>query len=237
MLDTTERHMHITMKLLLILFITVESFLYPQVSFRLFFKQIKHNGDNFTYIIADESTKEAAVVDPSFNADTIIQLARKNSLKIRYIINTHYHRDHTADNNIVKSNFNAKIIAHKQSPTSKDIGVSDGDAIKIGSLTLKVIHTPGHTPDGICLLTNKKLLTGDTLFIGECGRTDLPGSDSKEMYNSLFNKIAQLDDDIEVYPGHDYGSKPHSTIGEEKKTNYVLEKRTLEEFIEFMKTP
>jgi glyoxylase-like metal-dependent hydrolase (beta-lactamase superfamily II) len=103
---------------------------------------------------------------------------------------------------------------------------------------IKVIHTPGHTPDSICLLVdNKKLLTGDTLFVGECGRTDLLGGNSRSMYHSLFNKLLKLGDDVEVYPGHDYGSKPSSTIGEEKRSNYTLEPRSLMEFIEFMRQP
>jgi glyoxylase-like metal-dependent hydrolase (beta-lactamase superfamily II) len=203
----------------------------------MFFKQIKHVGDNFSYIIADEGKGEAVVIDPSFNGDTIILLAKKKGLQIRYIINTHHHADHIADNSRIKSNFNSKIVAHKLSKTQKDIEVGDGDVLKVNGLNIKVIHTPGHTPDGICLLFDKKLFTGDTLFIGECGRTDLPGSSSAEMYNSLFNKLMKLDDDIEVYPGHDYGPKPHSTIGEEKRTNYVLEKRSLEEFVKFMKEP
>jgi len=84
---------------------------------------------------------------------------------------------------------------------------------------------------------NGKLVTGDTLFVGECGRTDLPGGSSVEMYNSLFGKLMKLDNNIEVYPGHDYGSRPHSTIGEEKRTNHVLEERSLDEFVEFMKEP
>jgi glyoxylase-like metal-dependent hydrolase (beta-lactamase superfamily II) len=116
--------------------------------------------------------------------------------------------------------------------------VDDGDIIHIGSIPVKIIHTPGHTPDGICLLVdNQKLLTGDTLFVGECGRTDMPGGNSKNMYNSLFNKILKLNDDVEVYPGHDYGPKPSSTIGEEKRSNYTLEPRSLAEFIEFMNQP
>jgi glyoxylase-like metal-dependent hydrolase (beta-lactamase superfamily II) len=101
---------------------------------------------------------------------------------------------------------------------------------------IKVIYTPGHTPDSICLLVdNKKLLTGDTLFVGECGRTDLPGGNSESLYDSLFNKLLKLSDDVEVYPGHDYGLKPYSTIGEERRTNYVLQPRSLMEFVEFMK--
>jgi hydroxyacylglutathione hydrolase len=97
-----------------------------------------------------------------------------------------------------------------------------------------VLHTPGHTSDSICLLLDSKLLTGDTLFVGECGRTDMPSGSTRDMYVSLFGKLLELDDKVEVYPGHDYGSRPFSTIGEERKTNYTLEKRTLEEFIEFM---
>jgi glyoxylase-like metal-dependent hydrolase (beta-lactamase superfamily II) len=107
--------------------------------------------------------------------------------------------------------------------------------LHIGNINVRIIHTPGHTPDGICLLADGKLFTGDTLFVGECGRTDLRGGSAEDMYHSLFDKILSLDDDVEVYPGHDYGNKPCSTIGYERKTNYTLEKRTVEEFVEFMK--
>jgi glyoxylase-like metal-dependent hydrolase (beta-lactamase superfamily II) len=200
----------------------------------MFFKQIKKNGDNFSYILADEDTKEAAIVDPSFNADFLLELAQKNNLKIKYVINTHQHRDHVAGNEKIKSRLSSKIVAHKQSRVSKDVEVVDGDTIKIGEVEIKVIHTPGHSPDSVCLLVDNKLLTGDTLFVGECGRTDISGGSSEELYNSLFNKLMTLEDEIEVYPGHDYGSKPKSTIGEEKKTNYTLEKRSLQDFIEFM---
>jgi glyoxylase-like metal-dependent hydrolase (beta-lactamase superfamily II) len=109
--------------------------------------------------------------------------------------------------------------------------------LELGKVKIKVIYTPGHTPDGICLLVENKLLTGDTLFVGECGRTDMLGASAEAMYDSLFDKLMKLDDSVEVYPGHDYGSAPHSTIGKERRTNYVLEKRTLEEFVEFMSTP
>ncbi|MEM2994669.1 MAG: MBL fold metallo-hydrolase [Candidatus Bathyarchaeia archaeon] len=201
----------------------------------MFFRQIRRYGDNFSYIIADETTREAAVVDPSFNADVLTQILRENKLSLKYIFNTHGHGDHTASNENLKYAFNAKIVAHKSSWISKDIGVEDGDTLTVGKIQIKVIHTPGHTPDSICLLVNgEKLLTGDTLFVGECGRTDLPGGNPREMYHSLFNKLMKLDDYVEVYPGHDYGAQSHSTIGMEKRTNYVLKRRTLEEFIEFM---
>jgi hydroxyacylglutathione hydrolase len=203
----------------------------------MFFRQIKQRGDNFSYIIADEITREAAVVDPSFNAETITQILKKQKFQLKFIINTHGHGDHTAGNQELRKAFNAKIVAHKKSKINKNISVEDGDVIKIGKITISVIHTPGHTPDSICLLVGDKLLTGDTLFVGECGRTDLPCGSAEDMYNSLFNKILKLNDEIEVYPGHDYGAYPYSTIGKERRTNYTLEKRTLKEFIEFMKQP
>ena len=116
--------------------------------------------------------------------------------------------------------------------------VNDGDTINIGNIPMKVIYTPGHTSDSICLLVdNKKLLTGDTLFVGECGRTDLPGGDSRSMYNSLFYKLLKLKDNVEVYPGHDYGQEPSSTIGKERRLNYTLKPRTIAEFIKFMNQP
>jgi hydroxyacylglutathione hydrolase len=203
----------------------------------MFFRQIKYYGDNFSYLIADETTREAAVVDPSFNANIIMQILRDEKLLLKYIFNTHGHGDHTAGNENLKHSFDAKIVAYKSSGISKDIGVNDGDTLTIGKIQIKIIHTPGHTPDSICLLINgEKLITGDTLFVGECGRTDLPGGNPKEMYASLFNKLMKLDDNIEVYPGHDYGSQPYSTIGIEKRTNYTLKRRTLEEFVEFMKS-
>jgi glyoxylase-like metal-dependent hydrolase (beta-lactamase superfamily II) len=203
----------------------------------MFFKQIKQRGDNFSYVIADEASKEAAVVDPSFNAEAIAKIVRDQNLNLKYAINTHGHMDHTAGNEELKSGFHAKIIAHKLSGVKKDVGVVDGDVLELGKVKIKVIYTPGHTPDGICLLVENKLLTGDTLFVGECGRTDMLGASAEAMYDSLFDKLMKLDDSVEVYPGHDYGSAPHSTIGKERRTNYVLEKRTLEEFVEFMSTP
>lgn len=202
----------------------------------MFFKQIKHHGDNFSYIIADEAAKEAAVVDPSFNTGAIKQLLKNHNFNVKYIINTHGHSDHTAGNENIKSSFGSKVVAHKFAKVNKDISVNDGDILMLGKIAINVIHTSGHTHDSICLLVDDKLLTGDTLFVGECGRTDLPGGSSEDMYYSLFHKLMKLDDNVEVYPGHDYGLHPHSTIGLEKRTNYTLEKRTLEEFIEFMKS-
>jgi hydroxyacylglutathione hydrolase len=202
----------------------------------MFFRQVQQHGDNFSYILADETTGEAAVVDSSYNAGEIIRVLKAENLQLEYVINTHGHSDHTAGNKELVSIFDAKIVAHRLSRINADVMVNDGDIINIGSIPMKVIYTPGHTSDSICLLVdNKKLLTGDTLFVGECGRTDLPGGNSASMYKSLFHKLLKLSDDVEVYPGHDYGPKSISTIGEEKRSNYTLETRSLQEFIEFMK--
>jgi len=203
----------------------------------MFFKQIKYRGDNFSYVIADVASKEAAVVDPGFNTDAVILILKEENFNLKYIINTHGHADHTAGNEELKSAFHSKIVAHKLAHVSQDISVVDGDRIRLGTVTIEIIHTPGHTPDGICLLTDGKLLTGDTLFVGECGRTDLPGGSATDMYVSLLQRIARLDDSIEVYPGHDYGPFPNSTIGREKQTNYTLQERTLQQFVQFMQTP
>ena len=204
----------------------------------MFFRQVQQHGDNFSYVIADDSTREAAVVDSSFNAGEIARILKAENMKLKYIINTHSHSDHIAGNEELLSLFKGRIVAHRLSRVKVDVAVDDGDVLQLGNLHIKIIYTPGHSPDSICLLLDsQKLLTGDTLFVGECGRTDLPGGNSKSMYNSLFNKIAKLDNSIEVYPGHDYGSKSFSTIEEEKRENYTLKPRSLAEFIEFMNQP
>lgn len=204
----------------------------------MFFKQIKYYSDNFSYILADETTREAAVIDSSYNADEITKILKANSFQLKYIINTHDHSDHTEGNEELRSMFAAKTVAHKLSKINPDLSVDDGNVVQVGAIRIKVIYTPGHTPDSICLLIDDKLLlTGDTLFVRECGRTDLPGGDPRSLYDSFFNKLLKLDDAIIVYPGHDYGPKPHSTIGDERRHNYVLQPRSLTEFISFMGSP
>lgn len=205
----------------------------------MFFRQITESGDNFSYLVADEKTLEAAVVDSSYNADALIRIIMKQDFQLKYVISTHGHSDHTAGNRALKQAFaGAKTVAYKLSRGQTDVKVDDGDELKIGDVTIQVIYTPGHTQDGICLLINKeKLLTGDTLFVGECGRTDLPGGSPRQLYQSLFGKILKLPDAVEVYPGHDYGATPSSTVGYERQNNYVLKPRTESEFVEFMSQP
>lgn len=191
---------------------------------------------NFTYVIADEKTKLAAVIDPSWDLEKVLDVLKKHDLKLQYIINTHTHFDHVLGNEQLAALTGAEIIMHKNSELTKNVTVEDCSTIKLGNISINVIYTPGHSKDSICLLTENKLFTADTLFVGNCGRVDLPGGSASELYDSLFGKLVKLEDNIEVYPGHDYGSKPVSTVGDEKKTNYVLKPRTKEEFLLFMQS-
>ena len=157
---------------------------------KLIFRQVPVGAfQNFAYVIGDEQTRKAAVVDPAWEVDKLLKVCKELNLNIAYVINTHSHPDHVNGNDLMTKRTGAKIIAHEKSPVRKDVAVKDGDSIQIGSLVAKVIHTPGHCPDHICILIEGKLLTGDTLFVGECGRTDLPGGSPGELYDSLFQKI------------------------------------------------
>jgi glyoxylase-like metal-dependent hydrolase (beta-lactamase superfamily II) len=189
---------------------------------------------NFTYIIADEETRDAALIDPSWDLDDIFNILKKEGWRAIYVINTHTHFDHVLGNDQVATIAGAKVIQHENSNLEKDIAVKDGETIQLGNIKIKVMHTPGHSKDSMCLVLDDLVFTGDTLFVGNCGRTDLPGSDPVEMYDSLFNRLARLDDKFTIYPGHDYGATPTSTIGHEKKTNYVLQPRSKQEFLQFM---
>jgi len=204
----------------------------------MIFKQVPVGTfQNFSYVIGNPVTHEAILVDPAWETNKLLGLCSDAGLSVCYIINTHSHHDHVEGNDTVVKQTRAKVVTYMSAPIRKDIAVSDGDTVEIRSLKIHVIHTPGHCPDHICLLLNGKVLTGDTLFVGECGRTDLAGGNPGAMYESLFNKLLQLDDATEVYPGHDYGRKTSSTIGEERRTNYTLRPRTKEEFIKFMAEP
>jgi len=189
---------------------------------------------NFTYILEDEETSETVVIDPSWGLHDVLQIIERKNLKVKYIVNTHHHFDHTIGNEAMAKATGAKIIQHKDSTLKHDIAVSDGDKIKFGRSELTVFHTPGHSKDSICLVGKGKIFSGDTLFVGNCGRVDLPGGSARELYHSLFDVISKMDDTLELYVGHNYGQSPTSTIGKEKKTNFVLQPRTEDEFVKFM---
>lgn len=195
------------------------------------------NYKNFSYIAADKQSGEAVVFDPAWEVDTLHSLLVKNKLVGKYIINTHAHFDHIDGNAALREKTGAKVVMHEASKLKKDVSVRDGEVLKLGNLTLKFIHTPGHSPESMCIIVSDyALVTGDTLFIGECGRVDLPGGDAGELYES-FGKLRKLDSNLIVYPGHDYGKTRSSTLGEQIKSNYTMAERTKEEFIKFMSQP
>lgn len=175
------------------------------------------------------------MVDPSWDLEVIFEYIKKNALKINFIINTHSHFDHTIGNEQVAKLTGAKIMQHTSSPLHKDSALEDGDRITFGNSTIDIIHTPGHSKDSICLiLDNKMILTGDTIFVGSCGRLDLPGGSASEMFDSIYGKLINLDSELVVLPGHHYGSKKTSSIREEKENNFVFKFKNKNEFLSFM---
>ncbi len=191
---------------------------------------------NFIYLIGNEKSKKAAVIDPSYDSRKVMDMAEEQGLKIEFILLTHGHSDHSSELAFFRKN-GAKLVAHPESKHKPDISPKDGAAMELGGLGIKVIHTPGHSRDSVCYLAESNLFTGDTLFIGECGRTDLGGGSSRELHRSIFGKLMKLPNSTMVWPGHDYGKKPFATLGEEKKTSYILEERTEDEFVKFMGCP
>jgi glyoxylase-like metal-dependent hydrolase (beta-lactamase superfamily II) len=194
-----------------------------------------------SYIISCEQTREAAIIDPGGDEEKILQACRDEGLSVKYIIDTHGHPDHVCANGRIREETGAQIVMHEadadffwkpevkeyfsmlgltESP-EPDILVKDGDLIEIGSERLEVIHTPGHTPGGICLYSKPNCFTGDTLFVGGVGRTDFPGGSTEELLNSIKTRLLTLPEDTVVWPGHGYGGS-RSTIGREAQSNPFL---------------
>ncbi|MGI0063495.1 MAG: hydroxyacylglutathione hydrolase family protein [Nitrosopumilaceae archaeon] len=192
------------------------------------------NMQNFTYILEDEDTGEAIILDPSWNLDEIQKVITRHDLKVKYIVNTHHHFDHTLGNEAMAKETEAKILQHEASTLKHDITLVDEQKIKFGNSQLTVFHTPGHSKDSICLVGDGKIFSGDTLFVGNCGRVDLPGGSAQELYHSLFDILYKMDESLVLYSGHNYGSTPISTLANEKKSNFVLQKRSEQEFVELM---
>ena len=192
------------------------------------------NMQNFCYVVVDEETNECIIIDPSWELEKIEEVISRNGLTVKYIVNTHHHFDHTIGNKAMADSTGAKIIQHEESTLEHDITVKDGEKIQFGNSALQVVHTPGHSKDSICLIGDGKIFSGDTLFVGNCGRIDLPGGSAKDLYHSLFDILYDLDDELTLYCGHNYGSSPTSSIGMEKKMNFVMQKRTEQEFVEMM---
>jgi hydroxyacylglutathione hydrolase len=185
---------------------------------------------NFVYLLADRPGGEALVIDSGWETEPIINAAREVGVKVKFAVATHNHFDHTSTLRELAGALGAKLVAHERSPIDPDVSVKGGDVLMVGQNEVKVIYTPGHTADSICLYDGENLFTGDTLFIGNCGRTDLPGGSTKEMFSSLHDVILKLPPSTTIYPGHDYGDVPFRKLGEEAQSNPTLSTRTYAEF-------
>lgn len=196
----------------------------------------------FCYILACEKTRQAVIIDPCGDEDRLLSFVRDHQLEPVYILNTHCHPDHTCGNAIIREITGAAIVRHEsdelllKEPAARkyfnrqgfapsppaDILVKDGDILQFGKYSLKIIHTPGHSPGSICIYADKNIFTGDSLFVGAAGRVDVPGGDFPTLIKSLAEKIAVLPGDTKIWPGHDYGDTKTSTVAREKKENPYL---------------
>jgi len=204
---------------------------------------------NFVYLIGDPVARECVVVDPAWEIDTIIETAQARSMTIKGALVTHTHQDHVGGSlaswgmpgripgvEDLLGRVKAKVYVHKAEREflrgfgSDLVAVDNHATLAIGRLTLTFMHTPGHTPGSQCFLIDGRLVSGDTLFIGSCGRTDLPGSDPAQMYESLTQRLGALPDSTILFPGHNYGG-PSSTLGDEKRGNPFMRFASLGDFL------
>jgi len=217
----------------------------------IYFKQLELGPmQNYVYLLGDPHTHEAAVVDAAWDVDAILRTAEADGYKITKDLVTHFHPDHLGGSlmghNIIGAaelvaRVPAKVYIHKAElpfvhrvtglSASDVVAVEGGDDVQIGKLEVKFLHTPGHTPGSQCFLVGNALVSGDTLFIGSCGRVDLPGSNPEDMYRSLTQVLAALPDQTILYPGHNYADRPRSTIGDEKRSNQMMRFGSLKDFL------
>ena len=217
----------------------------------LYFKQIELGPmQNYVYLIGSTETRKVAVVDAAWEIDTILRIAEKDDVEITHAFVTHTHPDHVggrfAGTEIegvteLLGKCKAKVVVHKsEAEFLKGLSASDvikaesGDKIDVGGVEIQLMHTPGHTPGSQCFLVDNRIVSGDTLFIGSCGRIDLPGSNPEQMYYSLTQKLKALPDETILFPGHNYSDRPTSTIGEEKQSNPYFHFHSLKQFLAAM---
>ena len=220
----------------------------------IYFKQLELGPmQNYVYLLGDPHTREAAVVDAAWDIDTIARIAEADGYRITKDLVTHFHPDHLGGDLMghrivgaadLVARLPVKIYVHKAElpfvprvtglSASDLVAVESGDEVEVGKLKVKFVHTPGHTPGSQCFLVGNALVSGDTLFIGSCGRVDLPGSNPEDMYRSLTQVLAALPDATLLYPGHNYADRPRSTIGDEKRSNMMMRFRNLREFLSVM---
>jgi hydroxyacylglutathione hydrolase len=221
----------------------------------LYFRQVPLGPmANFIYLIGSRSRGECLVVDPAWDTDALIELAAEDGMRITGALVTHYHPDHCGGNMMgfavpggvaeLIARVDARIHVHKLEADGLKLitGVSESDLVrhesddevKVGDVSVRLIHTPGHTPGSQCFLVRDRLVSGDTLFVGGCGRVDLPGADPEQMYETLTQRLARLGDDVTLYPGHHYGPTPSSTMGEQRRSNSYLKIRSLSDWMRLM---
>ncbi len=189
-----------------------------------------------TYLIACDVQNQAVLVDPVLeNIERYLAVLAYNGLKLIDVIDTHTHADHRSGCTLLSELTDAKIVMHRLAPHPLvDVHVDEGDELKVGNIVIKVLYTPGHTPDGIALVLDDRVLTGDTLMIRGTGRTDFAGGNPAEEYDSIIEKLFSLPDETLVFPAHDYRGNTQSTIGEEKQKNPRILGKSKEQFIHVM---
>ena len=201
----------------------------------MIFKEL-NRGKCKTYLVACETTKTAALIDPlKEHTDRYAAILAYHGLKLDLVIDTHTHADHRSGTFELKDLLGSRVVMHRRAPAPRvDTHVDEGDRLTVGELTLQVLYTPGHTPDGISLSAGDRVFTGDTLMIGGTGRTDFAGGDAGAQYDSIVNKLFALPDQTIVFPAHDYRGHTCSTIGAEKSTNPRLVGRSRVDYVHLM---
>jgi len=185
---------------------------------------------NFSYILYDQETKKACIIDTALNPEILLKFIEENNLQLQFSVVMHSHFDHCVNLKYYKEN-NIPLYGFENLPFDVDKKLKDNDELVLGNYKIKVISASGHTPDCILLYVDGKLFTTDVLFIDGCGRCDLAGGNVEQMYETL-EKIKKLPDETVIYPGHDYGKVPFATLAEQKKTNHYLQAESKEEFVE-----
>ncbi len=230
---------------------------------RLYFKQLLAGRDfavsddlasqmvNFVYLIGDRLTREALVIDPAYAVSELLDIVKQDDMKVIGALATHYHADHVGGSMMgLNIEGAAKLLQLTDIPIhiqtdeapwiQRTTGIqqdslqlhTSGDKITVGEIEVTLLHTPGHTPGSQCFLVKNMLVAGDTLFLEGCGRTDLPGSNSEQMYESL-QLLGKLDDDVVVYPGHQYSIPKCMSMGEVRNTNYVFKPKTKDAWMQW----
>lgn len=205
---------------------------------------------NFVYLIGDRQTGEAVAVDPAYGVADLLDVLAADDMKLTGVLATHYHPDHVGGSMMGHDIEGVAALLELQGVkihvqrdeaewVKKVTGVSDsdlavhtgGDVVSVGEIDIELIHTPGHTPGSQCFLVNGHLVAGDTLFLDGCGRTDLPGSDASQMFDSLHRQLAKVPDDAVLYPGHRYSFASSATMGITRESNFVFRPKTEEQWL------